>query len=40
VSTPGDLRLRIYEALPDTVVDVLLVRGGQQVKIPVKMGAR
>lgn len=40
VSTPGDLRLRIYEALPDSVVEVLLVRGGQQVKIPVKMGSR
>lgn len=38
VSTPGDLRLRIYEALPDTVVDVVLVRGGQQMKIPIKMG--
>ena len=38
VSTPGDLRLRIYEALPDSVVDVVLVRGGQQMKIPVKMG--
>jgi hypothetical protein len=38
VSTPGDLRLRIYEALPDSVVDVLLVRDGQQVKIPVRMG--
>ncbi len=38
VSTPGDLRLRIYEALPDSVVDVVLVRGGQQIKIPVKMG--
>jgi len=40
VSTPGDLRLRIYEAVPDSVVEVVLVRDGQLVKIPVKMGAR
>jgi S1-C subfamily serine protease len=40
VSTPGDLTLRIYEALPDSVVDVVLMRGGQQMKIPVRMGAR
>jgi hypothetical protein len=40
VSTPGDLRLRIYEALPDTVVNVVFMRDGQRMEIPVKMGGR
>lgn len=38
VSTPGDLRLRIYEAVPGTVADVVLLRGKERMTIPVKVG--
>jgi membrane-associated protease RseP (regulator of RpoE activity) len=38
IRTPGDLRYRISEALPGTTVPVLVVRGAEQVEIPVKVG--
>lgn len=38
VRTPGDLRYRISEALPGTTVPVTVVRGAEQVEIPVKVG--
>jgi membrane-associated protease RseP (regulator of RpoE activity) len=38
IRTPGDLRYRIAEALPGTTVPVLVVRGAEQVEIPVKIG--
>ena len=38
VRTPGDLRLRIYEAVPGTVVDVVLMRGSERIVVPVKVG--
>jgi S1-C subfamily serine protease len=38
IRTPGDLRLRIYEAVPGSMVKVILIRGGQQMEIQVKMG--
>ena len=40
VSTPGDLRLRIYEALPESVAKVVIIRNGTRMEIPVTMGAR
>ena len=40
VSTPGDLRLRIYEALPESVAKVVIIRNGERLEIPVTMGAR
>lgn len=38
VRTPGDLRLRIYEATPGDIVNVVVIRDGQRLEIPVKMG--
>ena len=38
IRTPGDLRYRIAEALPGTTVPVLVVRGAEQIEIPVKVG--
>jgi S1-C subfamily serine protease len=38
VRTPGDLRLRIYEATPGGTVTAVVMRGGQRLEIPVKMG--
>jgi membrane-associated protease RseP (regulator of RpoE activity) len=38
IRTSGDLRYRISEALPGTVVKVLVVRGSEQIEIPVKVG--
>jgi membrane-associated protease RseP (regulator of RpoE activity) len=38
IRTPGDLRLRIYEAVPGDIVKVVLMRGGEQMTIDVKMG--
>jgi membrane-associated protease RseP (regulator of RpoE activity) len=38
VRTPGDLRLRIYEAVPGSTVNVVVIRDGQRLEIPVKMG--
>jgi membrane-associated protease RseP (regulator of RpoE activity) len=38
VRTPGDLRLRIYEAMPSSTVPVVVMRDGQRLEIPVKMG--
>jgi len=38
VRTPGDLRYRIAEAMPGDTVPVLVVRGAQQVEVPVKVG--
>lgn len=38
VRTEGDMRLRIYEAVPGSTVPVVVVRGGQRLEIPVKVG--
>jgi membrane-associated protease RseP (regulator of RpoE activity) len=38
IRTPGDLRLRIYEAVPNSTVTVVLMRGGARMEISVKMG--
>lgn len=38
IRTPGDLRYRIDEAVPGSVVDVLVVRGAEQLEIPLKIG--
>jgi membrane-associated protease RseP (regulator of RpoE activity) len=38
IRTPGDLNLRIYEAEPGSIVNVKVIRGGQPVVVPVKMG--
>lgn len=38
VRTPGDLRYRIYEAVPGTVAEVVVMRGGERVVVPVKVG--
>jgi S1-C subfamily serine protease len=38
VRTPGDLRYRIYEAVPGNTVPVVVMRDGTRMEIPVKMG--
>ncbi|MET0625217.1 MAG: PDZ domain-containing protein [Pyrinomonadaceae bacterium] len=38
IRTPGDLRYRIAEALPGATVPVTVVRGTEQVEVPVKIG--
>ena len=38
IRTPGDLRLRIYEAIPGSVVPVSVMRDGQRLDIPLKVG--
>ena len=38
VRTPGDLRLRIYEAVPGSTIPVSVMRDGQRVDIEVKIG--
>jgi S1-C subfamily serine protease len=38
IRTPGDLRYRIDEAVPGSIVSVLVVRGGEQLEIPLKIG--
>lgn len=38
VRTEGDLRLRIYEAMPGSVATVVVMRDGQRLEIPVKVG--
>jgi membrane-associated protease RseP (regulator of RpoE activity) len=38
IRTPGDLRYRIAEALPGSTVPVTVVRGAEQIEIPVKIG--
>lgn len=38
IRTPGDLRYRIAEALPGATIPVTVVRGSQQVEVPVKIG--
>lgn len=38
VRTPGDLRYRISEAMPGSTVPVTVVRGTEQLEIPVKIG--
>jgi hypothetical protein len=38
IRTSGDLRYRISEALPGSVVKVLVVRGAEQIEIPLKVG--
>ena len=38
VRTPGDLRLRIYESAPGSTVIVSVMREGQRVDLPVKIG--
>lgn len=36
--TPGDLRLRIYEAVPGSTVVAVVMRGGERLEIPIKVG--
>jgi membrane-associated protease RseP (regulator of RpoE activity) len=38
VRTPGDLRLRIYEAVPGATVPVSVMRDGQRVDVQLKIG--
>ena len=38
VRVEGDLRYRIYEAVPGETVKVVVVRAGQVVEVMVKMG--
>lgn len=38
IRTPGELRSRVLRAIPYETVDVLLMRGDEKLKIPVKMG--
>jgi membrane-associated protease RseP (regulator of RpoE activity) len=38
IRTAGDLRLRIYEAVPGSTVTVSVMRDGQRLDIPVKIG--
>ncbi|MCA1634575.1 MAG: PDZ domain-containing protein [Acidobacteria bacterium] len=38
VRTAGDLRLRIYEAVPGTTANVVIVRGGERLTVPAKVG--
>jgi len=38
VRTPGDLRLRIYEAAPGSAATVVVIRGGQRMEINIKIG--
>lgn len=38
IRTPGDLRYRISEALAGSTVPVTVVRGTEQIEIPVKIG--
>src|SRR5215207_4791336 len=38
IRTPGDLRYRVAEALPGSTIPVTVVRGAQQIEIPVKIG--
>lgn len=38
IRTPGDLRYRIYEAVPGSTVTVVIMRDGTRMEIPVKMG--
>jgi membrane-associated protease RseP (regulator of RpoE activity) len=38
VRTPGDLRLRIYEAEPFSTSTVSVMRGGQRIDVQVKVG--
>ncbi|HVF55109.1 MAG TPA: PDZ domain-containing protein [Pyrinomonadaceae bacterium] len=38
VRTDGDLRLRIYEALPGSTVKAVVMRGGERLEIPLKIG--
>lgn len=38
VRTPGDLRLRVEEAVPGSIASVVVMRGTERVEIPVKVG--
>ncbi len=38
IRTPGDLRYRVAEALAGSTVPVTVVRGTEQIEIPVKIG--
>ncbi|MGB8507861.1 MAG: PDZ domain-containing protein, partial [Pyrinomonadaceae bacterium] len=38
VRTEGDLRLRIYEAVPGSTVNAAVMRDGARLEIPVKVG--
>jgi membrane-associated protease RseP (regulator of RpoE activity) len=38
IRTSGDLRLRIYEAVPGSMATVIVMREGQRLEIPVKVG--
>jgi S1-C subfamily serine protease len=38
IRTPGELNMRIDRAQPDSTVKVVVMRGGEHLEIPVKMG--
>jgi membrane-associated protease RseP (regulator of RpoE activity) len=38
IRTAGDLRLRIYESVPGSTVTVSVMRDGQRIDVPVKIG--
>jgi membrane-associated protease RseP (regulator of RpoE activity) len=38
VRTTGDLRLRIYEAVPGSTIPVSVMRGGQRIDLQIKIG--
>lgn len=38
IRTEGDLRYRIFEAVPGSTATAILIRGGERVEIPVKVG--
>jgi serine protease Do len=38
IRTPGELRFRVRRAAPYSIVDVVLIRDGERLTIPVKMG--
>lgn len=38
IRTPEEFRTRVRRAIPYTTVDLMIIRNGEQMKIPVKMG--
>jgi membrane-associated protease RseP (regulator of RpoE activity) len=38
VRTPGDLRYRIYQAVPGSIVPVVVIRGNERIAIDMKVG--